>query len=98
MIMTGIMYEIAKISLIAFMFCALGQKKGDIFHWYQRLLKRLPVYVGKPFGSCYKCFTGQVCLWYFVITKPFKIIELLFFVSAGIMIAMIYNKFYCLIK
>jgi len=97
-IMIGIMYEIAKISLIAFMFCALGQEKGDIFHWYQKLLRRLPDFLRKPLGGCYMCFTGQICFWYFVITKPFKILELLFFVSAGIMIAMIYNKIYCYLK
>jgi len=92
------MIEIFKISLIAFMFVALGQKKKSIFHWYQILIKPLPWYIKNPLGGCYKCLTGEVCLWYFIFTKPFNIVELLFFCSAGIMSAMIYNKIYCYLK
>jgi hypothetical protein len=79
------------------MFCALGSK-GMIFEWYQNLLDKLPDWLCKPLGGCYKCFTGQVCLWYFLFTKPFDIIELLFFVCAGIFASMIYNKIYCWLK
>lgn len=89
------MIDIFKISLISFMFCALGRDEGTIFYWYQKLIKRLPIWINFPLGGCYKCFTGQVCFWYFIIRKPFNIIELLFFVSAGIMASMIYNKLYC---
>jgi hypothetical protein len=91
------MIEILKISLIAFMFCALGTE-GMIFEWYQKLIKKLPKYLNKPLGGCYLCFTGQVCLWYFLFTKPFNIIELLFFVCAGIFCSMIYHKIYCFLK
>ena len=79
------------------MFCALGQE-GMIFAWYQQLINRLPEWLSKPLGGCYKCMTGQMMLWYFVITKPFNIIELLFFVSAGILSSMVYNKFYCWLR
>jgi hypothetical protein len=92
------MYEIIKISLITFMFCALGQDKGMIFYWYQQLIKRLPHYLYYPLGGCYMCFTGQICFWYFIITKPFNIVELLFFISAGIMSAVIWNKLYCWLR
>jgi hypothetical protein len=92
------MFEIFKISLIAFMFCALGQDEGMIFHWYQKMLKNLPAWINFPLGGCYICFTGQICFWYFIVTKPFNIIELLFFVSAGILSSMVYNKFYCWLK
>lgn len=92
------MEEILKISLIAFMFCALGQDEDMIFHWYQVLIKKLPSYLAMPLGSCYKCFTGQVCFWYFIFMKHFDIVELLFFVSAGIFIAMIYQRIYCFLK
>jgi hypothetical protein len=93
------MIEILKISLIAFMFCALGTK-GMIFEWYQKLIKRLPKYLNKPIGGCYKCFTGQVCFWYFLISRfyNYNLIEHLFFVSAGIMSAMVYHKLYCWLK
>ncbi len=77
------------------MFCALGQDKDDIFYWYQNMISYLPVWLFKPLGGCYICFTGQVCLWYFLFMKPFNIIELGFFVSAGILSAMVYNKIYC---
>jgi hypothetical protein len=89
------------------MFCALGQDEGMIFNWYQRILLRhkkcsakfiIPEWLQKPLGGCYKCFVGQVCLWYFIFTKPFDIIELLFFISVGILSAMVYNKIYCFLK
>ena len=100
------MYEIFKISLIAYMFCALGQDEGMIFHWYQKLIKRLPKWLGWPLGGCYKCFTGQVCFWYFCFSKDAldygtfarATIELLFFVAAGIFCSMIYNKIYCFLN
>jgi hypothetical protein len=88
------MIEILQISLITFMFCALGEE-GMIFEWYQKLICRLPEWLCRPLGGCYKCFTGQIMLWYIIFTKPFKIIEFLFFVSAGIIMSMIYNKIYC---
>jgi hypothetical protein len=96
------MEEIFKISLIAYMFCALGQKKM-IFHWYQRLIKRLPDWLSFPLGRCYKCFTGQVCFWYFIFTKSWSgtnndFIELAFFVSVGIFCAVIYNRIYCWLR
>ena len=92
------MIEILKISLIAFMLCAISQKDGSILNWYQGLIERLPEWLYRPLGGCYICFTGQVMLWYFIFTKPFDIIELGFFISAGILSAMVYNKIYCWLK
>ncbi len=92
------MEEILKLSLITFMFCALGQEEGQIFYWYQKLIKKLPEYLRNPLGGCYVCFTGQICLWFYILTKPFDIIELLFFVSSGILSSMVYNKIYCWLK
>lgn len=96
------MIEILKISLICFMFCAMGQE-GMIFAWYQQLINRLPDWLCKPLGGCYKCFTGQVMFWYYISTKQWNgtnndFIELLFFISAGIISSMIYNKVYCWLK
>jgi len=92
------MIEILKISLIGFMFSALTQDEHTLFSWYGKLIERLPWYLCKPLGGCYRCFTGQLCLWYYLILKPFNLIEWLFFVSAGIMTSMIYNKIYCYLK
>jgi hypothetical protein len=87
--------EILKISLITFIISALIQEPHTPLSWYGRLIDRLPWYLQKPLGGCYKCFTGEVLLWYFIFTKPFNIIELLFFVCAGIFSAIIYHKIYC---
>jgi len=91
------MCEIIKISLICYMFYALGEK-GKIFHWYRKLICRLPEWLCRPLGGCYMCITGQVCLWYFLFTKPFDIIELGFFISTGIMASMVWNKLYHFLK
>ena len=92
------MIDIIKISIIAVMFCALGQEQGMIFFWYQKIIRNLPEWLSRPLGTCYRCFTGQVCLWYFIFTKPFSIVELLFFVSGGILLSMVWNKIYCYLK
>lgn len=92
------MIEILKISLIAFMFSALTQEEHSLLSWYGKLLDRLPWWLCKPLGGCYRCFAGQVCLWYFIFTKPFDLFELGFFVSAGILASMIYNEIYCYLK
>jgi len=91
------MIDILKISLIAFMFSALTQDEHTLLSWYGKLLNKLPWYLCKPLGGCYRCFVGQVCLWYLVI-KGESVMEILFLTSFGIMISMIYNKTYCLLK
>jgi len=98
--MIGQMLEILKISLIAFMFVALGQEEKMIFHWYQKMIAPLPEWIRFPLGGCYKCFVGQICFWYYLIwhLNTYKIFDHLFFISAGIMIAMAYNKIYCYLK
>jgi len=94
------MLEILKIPLIAFMFVALGQTEGMIFNFYQKWINHLPDWLCKPLGGCYKCFTGQVCFWYYLIwhLNTYKIFDHLFFISTGILIAMAYNKIYCYLK
>jgi|GEM_PF-2698783 len=89
------MTEILKISLITFFISALIQEEHTPLSWYGNLIDGLPWYFRKPLGGCYKCFTGEICLWYFILTKPFNIIEFGFFIFAGIFSAMIYNKIYC---
>jgi len=91
--------EILKISLTAYMFVSLGQNRGMIFYPYQKKIKKLPKWISWPLGRCYKCFVGQVCFWYFIFTNPFQleniasqIIDLAFFVSAGIALSMVFHK------
>ena len=96
------MFEILKISLIAFIFSALTQEEHSLLTWYGKLLDRLPWWLCKPLGGCYMCFTGQVCLWYFLVSRialgQYDFFEHLFFTSAGIMLAMVYHKIYCLLR
>lgn len=91
------MIDILKISLIAYMFCALGQK-GMIFEWYQNLICQLPEWLCKPTGGCFKCFTGQVMFWTYLINHfalgNYDFYDHLFFVSAGIFASVVYNKVY----
>jgi len=84
--------EIVEISLIAFMFVALGDPEM-IFAPYQRLISNLPLWLNKPLGGCSYCFTGQVCLWYYLIFhfRDYQLREHLFFASAGIFLVSIYN-------
>ena len=90
------MYDAIRISLITFMFSALSQRDNSILSWYGRLINKLPWYLSRPIGGCYMCLTGQVCLWYYVISvRPFHVIDFLFFVSFGILCSMCYNKLYC---
>jgi hypothetical protein len=77
------MLDALKISLVAFIFVALGEE-GMIFNFYQRLLLRLPEWAANPLGGCGICFTGQMSLWYFIFTKPFNLFDLLVFVSLSI--------------
>jgi len=85
--------EIIKISLICYVFTILIKEK-HIFQFYGRLIKRLPWYLYNPLGGCFMCLTGEVLLWYYIITQPFNIIEMLFYPSCGIMLTLIYDKIY----
>jgi len=96
------MIEILKISLIGFMFSALMQDEHTLLSWYGKLISRLPWWLCKPLGGCYRCFVGQLCFWVFLLNrialKEYDLFEHLFYVSAGIMVSMIYNKIYCYLK
>jgi len=88
------MFDVVKISLIAYMFVYLGQPEY-IFCWYQKLIDRLPDWLWKPLGGCYKCFAGQCMFWYYIIFltgEGYDFFEHLFYVSAAIVLASIYDK------
>jgi hypothetical protein len=87
--------EIIQVSLIASMFSFLGEP-GMIFWRYRRLIMRLPDWLNKPLGSCHLCFTGQCCLWYYLIVhfNEYNLLNHLFFISAGIFLSSIYALIY----
>lgn len=80
---------IIKLSLIASILSFLGEP-DEIFAQYRRQIMKLPDWLNKPLGSCHRCLTGQVMLWYFLFTHPFNLIELGFFIAAGIFLSQIY--------
>jgi len=82
--------EILQISLIIFMFTALGDP-GEIFAWYQKLIDPLPDWLNKPLGGCGKCMAGQVMFWYYIFTHDYNLIEHLFYVSLTIFLVNIYS-------
>jgi hypothetical protein len=89
------MIEIFKISLVAYMFTALGEP-GMIFEFYQKQIGKLPEWLSWPLGECFICFTGQVCFWFYLLKyyEDYNLFEHCFFVSAGIFCSVIYNKLY----
>jgi len=89
------MLDVVRISIICFAFYILGEP-GMIFDWYQKLINRLPEYLWKPLGGCYKCFTGQVLMHYYWITHlhNYNIIDQLFYPSCGILIVITLNYLY----
>ena len=91
------MIDIAKISLIGFMFSALTQDEHTLLSWYGRIIEKFPWWLCKPLGGCYRCFVGQLCFWYLLI-GDYGNLEILFLTSFGIMISMVYNTIYCYLK
>lgn len=79
-----------KISLIAYMFVALGEPEM-IFAPYQKLIANLPEWLNKPLGGCGYCFCGQFAMWYYIFTQKFNLIEFLFFLSLSIFLIKIYD-------
>lgn len=86
------MIEILKISVITFIFSTLLEE-GSIFEWYDKLICRLPEWLYKPLGGCYRCLTGQTLFWYYIIVhfNDYNVIEHLFYPSLGIFLVTIYN-------
>ena len=93
------MIELLKISLIAYVATQL-MFPDMIFAWYGKLIAKLPCWVYYPLGGCFKCFVGQVCFWYFLITNftNYNIIDHLFFVSAGIFLSILYDYLWNLLQ
>jgi drug/metabolite transporter (DMT)-like permease len=83
------MIEVIKLTIIAYVFCRLGDP-GMIYSFYQKLIGRLPDWLFFPLGGCFKCFTGQVLCWYFLINKT-PVFDLMFYVASGIFLSMIIN-------
>jgi hypothetical protein len=85
--------------IISFVFHILINPE-EIFDWYGRLIHNLPLYLWKPLGGCLKCLTGQVTFWGYLIKyfHSYNLLTHLFFVSLGIIAALILNKLYDLIK
>ena len=89
------MIEIFKMSLIVFMFYALG-RQGMIFEFWQRRISHLPDKISYPLGKCVICLTGQVMFWFYLIKyfHCYNLVDHLFFASAGMFLSVVYNFIY----
>ena len=87
--------EIIHISIICYVFYILGEE-GMIFNAYQKQIEKLPLWLYKPLGGCYLCFAGQVLTHYYWTTHlhNYKIVDQLFYPSAGILIVILLNYLY----
>ena len=85
--------EIIIISIICYVIFVLTQPEM-IFHFYWKLIDKLPDWLYKPLGGCLVCFSGQVSFWFFLIThfKTYNPFYHIFFVCAVIFAVLIYDK------
>jgi hypothetical protein len=92
------MIILLKISFIAYMIYWLGDPE-EFFAWHQKLIKDLPIWLYKPLGGCYRCFTGQICFWAYIVIyfKDYDLIDHGAFVAGGIFLSMIYNLLFAII-
>ncbi len=87
------MIQAFKIAIICFVFVKLTEP-GMIFSFYAKLIEPLPTWIRNPLGWCEYCITGQVALWYFLVThfKDYNFIEHLFFTSFSIFLISIFDR------
>lgn len=57
-----ILFSIA-VSITAVVFVFIISQPGELLGFWQKLLYKLPEFIGKPLGLCEKCFTGQLALF-----------------------------------
>jgi hypothetical protein len=78
----SIIQESLSVACVGYVFTIILMDYGMIFHWYKNLLYHLCEYlggcnkyefylkwIGKPLGLCETCFTGQLALWYYLLTR-----------------------------
>lgn len=89
---------IFEISFIAYMIYWLTDPE-EIFGWYGQLISKLPKWLWKPLGGCYRCFTGQVMMWSYLVIyfKEYNLIDHGFFIAGGIFLSMVYNLIFAII-
>jgi hypothetical protein len=88
------MLEILKISVVAYVIFIL-MSPGMIFSFYARLIDRIKWdWLYKPLGGCLMCFSGQIACWYYLFThlKGYNFFDHVVFISAVILIVMIFDK------
>ena len=88
------MLDILKISVVAYVIFIL-MSPDMIFSFYARLIDRIKWdWLYKPLGGCLICFSGQIAFWYFLFThlQSYNFFDHIVFVSAVILIVMIFDK------
>jgi hypothetical protein len=74
----------------------------EIFGFYGQWLLSFPEkikWLSKPLGGCYRCFTGQICMWSYLVIyrKEYNLIEHGFFIAGGIFLSMVYNLIFAIL-
>ena len=91
-----LLYKSLLIAVFSVIFVMLLTDEGKIFHWWEKLIQRLPKYLYNPLGGCTYCMAGQISLWYYIFLGEYHVIEHIFFVSSTIfithLIMFIYDK------
>lgn len=89
--------EIIMIPLVAVVYSVVLTDPGQLLAGVRyRAEQRLPWWLFNPLIGCYKCASGQIALWYYVVTRwgEFRPDELVAWVSASIFLSVIYNFIY----
>ena len=83
--------DVILIGLICSVYIHYLTGDGDIMYKYYLLLTRLPEWVAKPLGLCEYCLSGQIALWYYILTYKLSI-SIVAYVSGAILMTNIFNK------
>lgn len=83
------------LSVIGFVFTKVLMT--DVLFFYKQFLhNKVPAVIGKPFGLCSTCFTGQISLWFSLPLVTWNYVGILSFigvVSINIIVVLILNKY-----
>ena len=84
--------EIVLLSVVAYAWSEILLRTNMLFARVGRLLNKLPLWLRKPLGTCYICFSGQLSLWYYVIEYGFDFVGIAWFTCATMTLVQVVKK------
>ena len=94
--------EIVMIGITGFVFCNILLDNGMVFDKYRYFIERefeeSKPKLYKVLGGCSLCFTGQLCLWYYITVYGLHLdymglfFKMVFLISASILTVYTINK------